>query len=47
MLPDERRQAQAERLAEYIARVVDTAPPLSNSQRDCLALLLKGGDQFA
>ena len=34
----------AEKLAEYIQRVVDEAPPLSLAQRDRLALLLRGGD---
>lgn len=39
-----RRQLQAERLGEYIQRVVDAAPPLTLAQRDRLALLLRGGD---
>jgi hypothetical protein len=34
---------RAERLADYIKRTVDAAPPLTNAQRDRLALLLKGG----
>lgn len=37
------QQLKAERAAEYISRVVDTAPPLSPSQRDRLALLLRSG----
>jgi type II secretory pathway predicted ATPase ExeA len=40
-----RRQLKAERLAEYITRTVDAMPPLTNEQRDRLALLLRpGGD---
>ncbi len=39
-----RRQYKAERLAEYIKRVVDAMPPLTAAQRDRLALLLRGGD---
>ena len=38
------RQLKAERLAAHIARLVDEAPPLSPSQRDALAVLLRGGD---
>jgi hypothetical protein len=38
------RDFKAERLAEYIERVVDMAPPLTPAQRDRLALLLRGGD---
>lgn len=41
-LVNARRNLKAERLAEYIARVVDAAPPLSAEQRDHLALLLRG-----
>jgi hypothetical protein len=33
------------KLADYISRVVDNAPPLEDAQRDRLALLLRpGGD---
>ncbi len=39
-----RQQLKAERLADYIVRVVDDAPALSAAQRDRLALLLRGGD---
>ena len=39
-----RRQLKADRLADYINRVVDAAPPLTVEQRDRLALLLRGGD---
>ena len=38
-----RRNLKAERLADYITRVVDGAPPLSAAQRDRLALLLRPG----
>lgn len=49
---DARRREQAERLrrdyaaaklAEYIKRVVDAAPPLTDEQRDRLAVLLTVG----
>ncbi len=43
-LLDARRNLRAERLADYIRRTVDAAPPLTSSQRDELALLLRGGD---
>jgi len=36
------RDFKAERLAEYIERVVDAAPPLTQAQRDNLAILLRG-----
>jgi hypothetical protein len=32
---------RAERLAEFIARTVDAAPPLTESQRERLAALLR------
>lgn len=38
-----RRDLAAERLASYIAKVVDAAPPLTDEQRDRLAVLLRGG----
>jgi hypothetical protein len=38
------RDLAAARLAEYIKRTVDAAPPLTPEQRDRLALLLRGGD---
>ena len=41
---ERRQQLKAERLADYIVRVVDDAPALSAAQRDRLALLLRGGD---
>jgi hypothetical protein len=43
-LVDARQNMRAERLADYITRVVDTMPPLTPAQRDRLALLLRGGD---
>jgi len=42
-LVNARRNLKAERLADYIERVVDAAPPLTPAQRDRLALLLRGG----
>lgn len=38
------RDFKAERLVEYVQRVVDSAPPLTQTQRDKLALLLRAGD---
>jgi hypothetical protein len=43
-LVDARRNMRTERLADYIKRTVDAAPPLTAAQRDRLALLLRGGD---
>ena len=43
-LVNARRNLKAERLADYITRVVDTMPPLTPAQRDKLAMLLRGGD---
>ncbi|MFX4286288.1 hypothetical protein ACQBJO_12930 [Janibacter sp. G349] len=40
---DLRRDHAAEKLAEHIAKVVATAPPLTVEQRDRLASLLRGG----
>lgn len=37
-----RRQLKAERLEEYVKRVVDAAPPLTPEQRDRLAVLFRG-----
>lgn len=39
-----RRNLKAERLADYIARTVASAPPLTADQRDRLALLLRPSD---
>ncbi len=33
---------KADRLAQHIQRVVDSAPPLSQAQKDRLAILLQG-----
>ncbi len=43
-LVNARLNLRAERAADYIARIVDAAPPLTVEQRDRLALLLRGGD---
>ncbi len=40
-----RRQLAEAKLAAYIQRVVDEAPPLSLEQRDRLAVLLCGSQQ--
>ncbi len=39
-----RRDLSAERLADYIRKTVEAAPPLTDSQRDRLALLLRGSN---
>jgi hypothetical protein len=39
-----RRNLRTERLADYIKRTVDAAPPLTAEQRDRLALLLRPVD---
>jgi hypothetical protein len=39
-LQEARRNLRTERLADYIQRAVDAAPPLSQEQRDRLAALL-------
>ena len=36
------RDLAAARIADYVKRVVDAAPPLTPEQRDRLALLLRG-----
>ena len=41
-LVEARRNMRAERLADHIQKVVAEAPPLSNEQREKLALLLRG-----
>lgn len=46
-LVNARRNLKAERLADYIRKTVDTAPPLTPEQRDRLALLLNAGGQVA
>jgi hypothetical protein len=40
-LIEARRNMRAERLADHIRKVVAEAPPLTSSQRDKLALLLR------
>lgn len=40
-LIEARRNLKAERLADYITRTVETAPPLSESQRERIAALLR------
>ncbi|GAB3349982.1 hypothetical protein [Modestobacter lapidis] len=39
---DARRELAAERITEYVQKVLATAPPLTNEQREKLALLLHG-----
>ena len=39
-----RRDLAAARLADYIRKTVDAAPPLTQQQRDELTLLLRGAD---
>jgi predicted transcriptional regulator len=39
-----RRQYKAERLAEYVTKVVDESPLLSSEQRERIAAILRGGD---
>ena len=38
-----RRDYAAEKLADYVAKVVAQAPPLTPAQRDKIAVLLRGG----
>lgn len=38
-----RQDLRASRLEEYVARVVNEAPPLTPEQRDRIAALLRGG----
>jgi len=42
-----RKRLKEERLADYIQRTVDAAPPLSPASRDRLAVLLRGGPNAA
>ena len=42
-----RRQLKAERLAEHVKQVVDSAPPLTADQRARVAALLTGGGDAA
>jgi len=41
-LQDARRDLRAARLADYITRTIAAAPPLTVTQRDQLATLLRG-----
>jgi hypothetical protein len=41
---DAQRDLRAARLEDYIARTLETAPPLTAAQRDRLATLLRAGD---
>lgn len=38
---DLKRQLKAERLADYIQRTVDASPPLTDTQRETLAAMLR------
>ena len=40
---EERRALRAARAEDYIKKLVDGAPPLTDAQRDRVALLLRGG----
>jgi hypothetical protein len=42
-LLDARRSLKTERLADYISRTVEAAPPLTDEQRARLSLLLQAG----
>lgn len=42
-ITDARRELAAAKIADYIERVVDAAPELTQSQKDSLAVLLRGG----
>ena len=42
VLVEARQALRVAGLAEYIQRVLDTAPPLTQEQRDKLAILLRG-----
>ena len=46
-LPDLRRDLAAARLEEYVQRVVDEFPPLTNEQRNQIAALLRPARQTA
>jgi predicted oxidoreductase (fatty acid repression mutant protein) len=38
----DRRELEVQRVEDYIKRLVDEAPPLTNEQRDRLVVLLRG-----
>lgn len=40
---DARRDLAAAKIAQYVRRVVDEAPPLTSDQLDRLAAILRGG----
>jgi len=42
-ISDARRELAVAKLAEYVARTVAEAPPLSHAQQDRLAALLRSG----
>lgn len=42
---DLRTELKAAKLADYIRDLVNSAPPLTDEQRERLALLLRGGGQ--
>jgi len=42
-LVEARRRLKTERLADYVAKVVAEAPPLTPAQRDRIVALLRGG----
>ena len=46
-LVEARRNLRCERLADYITRVVDEAPPLTDAQRTRLSALLRGSGDAA
>ena len=41
---DKRRDYAAAKLEDYIRRIVDQAPPLTEDQRSRIAALLRGGE---
>jgi hypothetical protein len=41
-LVDARQNMRAERLAEYVTKVVDESPPLTSEQRERIAAILRG-----
>ena len=45
VLVEARQALRVAGLAEYIQRVLDTAPPLTQEQRDKLAILLRGAER--
>lgn len=46
-LVEARRNMRALKLEEYVLRVVDEAPPLTNEQRERIAALLRAGGDAA